>query len=71
MDCTAEINELIRQCQVRYNRDYHREYYRKNKKILREKYLQKKKLKQEQRTEAFREFLKKQEIENQLNEKLK
>jgi len=57
--------------ETKYNRDYHKEYYKKNRVKLREKYYQKKKLKMEERTKAFREFLKKQEIENELNEKLK
>jgi len=71
MDYTEKIAELIQQCEIKYNREYHKAYYIKNKLKLREKYYQKKDKMMKLKVETFREFLKKQENENELNEKLK
>jgi len=62
MDNTEKIKELINLCEIKYNRDYHKEYYIKNKLKLREKYYQKKDKMMKLKIETFKEFLKKQEI---------
>jgi hypothetical protein len=67
MDNTEKIAELIKSCEVKYNREYHRAYYKRNRLKLREKYYKKKALKMEEKVETFRQFLKKQEMENTIN----
>ena len=51
------------EAEKKYNREYHKAYYKKNRLKLREKYYQKKELKMNEKIETFREFLKKQEME--------
>jgi hypothetical protein len=73
MDNTERIKELINLCEIKYNRDYHKAYYIKNKLKLREKYYEKKDKMMKLKIDTFKEFLKKQENENEIesNEKLK
>jgi len=71
MDNTERINELLKECEKKYNREYHKAYYKKNKLKLREKYYENKDKMMKLKIENFRDFLKKQEIENELIEKLK
>lgn len=68
-DYTEKIAELIKSCEIKYNREYHKAYYKKNKLKLREMYYEKKDKMMKLKIETFRAFLQKQE--NELNEKLK
>lgn len=63
MDNTEAIKELIKSCEIKYNRDYHKQYYIKNKLKLREKYYEKKNKIMNLKIETFKAFLKKQEEE--------
>ena len=67
MDNTERIKELINLCEIKYNRDYHKAYYKRNRLKLREKYYEKKNKIMKLKIETFREFLKKQEMENGIN----
>jgi hypothetical protein len=67
MDYTEKIKELMIEAEKKYNREYHKAYYKRNRLKLREKYYEKKNKIMKLKIETFREFLKKQEMDNIIN----
>lgn len=57
MDNTEKIKELIKTCELKYNKEYHQKYYKKNKLKLRDNYYKKKDEKMKLKINAFKELL--------------